>query len=238
MRRFAYLCAVLTAISLPSACSPDAEAAVGTICTKGRPCVMRIMDGDGSAFVDVNAANGQLQVSQVQGTSSRATYIASTFTSVTALDSLLNIESSDTLGFIVKQVCIGPGTATASASTNVQLIRRTTASTLGSAVSAEVTAGSNSLAKMDPSDSNWAGIVRVGGTEGTAGAILDSFSVHVGQTGAANGIPAGMICKDYCDNAYTKCPIVASGVANGLSVMFTGTAGGTGQSASVTFVAN
>jgi hypothetical protein len=208
--------------------------AQATGCNASRPCYFVIRSGNSATKAGVNN-QGALEV--VTSTSTKATYIASTGSqALTALDSLANLEATDNQGFRITKICIAPGVATAGASTLVQVIRRTTASALGVAVSAEVTTGTNSLAKMNPADSNWTGVFRIGGTEGTAGAILDSFNVHVGQTGAANGQPSGMICKEYCNGGYEQCPKVPSGTANGVSVMFTGTAGGTGQSASITFI--
>jgi len=172
------------------------------------------------------------------GKSDDASYIVAATSAFTAVDSILNLEAEAGRGFRITKVCINPGSATTAANTLWQLIRTTTASSAGAAITAEVTSGNNALVKMDPGDSNWSGAARTSGTEGTSGAILDSGNVYVNiaATGST-GTSLGTQCKEY-GLVDGKQPIVAAGTTNGVKLMFTGTAGGTGQSAAIHFIAN
>lgn len=192
-----------------------------------------IKDGDSSTLADVDA-NKNLKVTE--GESTEATYIAAATSAFTASDSILNIEAEASRGFRIARVCIQPGNATAAVSTLWQLIRTTTASSGGTSITAEVTSGNNALAKMDPGSANWSGAVRTGGTEGSSGAIIDSGNLWVGVAATGTG-PSQADCRDYGGNGL-RMPTVAAGTTNGVKLMFTGTAGGTGQSATIYFIAD
>lgn len=156
-------------------------------------------------------------------------------TAFTAVDSFLNIESEARRGFYITKVCITPGSATAAAYTQWQLIRTTTVSSAGTVIAAEVTSGNNVNAKMDQRNANWIGVVRTGGTEGTSDAILDSDNIFVNITATPPTV-INQMCRDYCIGNM-KCPYIPQGIANGVKLMFTGTAGGASQSARIEIIA-
>ena len=169
---------------------------------------------------------------KAQNLSNRAAYRIGTFTAYTVLESLINLEAEAERGFYITRICINPGTQTTAGHVPVQLIRTTTVSSAGTVISPEQVAN-NYLSKNNPTDNNWAGIARTGGTEGTSGAGLDLFTVFI-PTGTTLG--NGEICKEYCI-AGTKCPFVSKGVNNGVKLMFQGGTGAGFQSASIDFVA-
>jgi len=153
----------------------------------------------------------------------------------TAVDSLLNVEAEANRGFYITKVCVTPGSATAAAYTLWQLIRTTTASSGGTVIAAEVTSGNNVNAKMDQRNATWTGIVRTGGTEGSSGAILDSDMIFVNITATPPAV-IDEFCREYC-NENEKCPFVPKGVTNGVTLMFTGTAGGASQAGRIEIIA-
>jgi len=155
-----------------------------------------------------------------------AGYIVSTSNAaITATGDVLSLEAEPGRGFRIARLCIHPGSATAAAIVQWQLIRTTTASSGGTVISQEVTSGNNSLAKMDPADSNWGGVARAAGaTEGTSGAIIANGMVHKAVTATPpSTFPES--CNEFGLNGM-KMPTVASGVTNGVKIMYEGTAGG------------
>lgn len=160
------------------------------------------------------------------GASSRPTYIASVSGQATTAAVVLSIESSAGTGFKLASWCVGITNATAAAGVTVTVQRRTTASSGGTALTAEGT-GATSISKMDPADGNFGGIARLGGTPGTAGAVLDQHAFMVGELGAgtADGVGPTPFCQEYGTRG-DKMPTVLPGVGNGLTINMT--AAGTG----------
>ena len=174
-----------------------------------------------------------------QGKSDIASYVlATTNAAITAGGSdVLSLEAEASRGFRISKLCIYPGSATAAAIVQWQLIRTTTASSGGTQITAEITSGNNSLAKMDPGDASWSGVARApGATEGSSGAILDSGMAHVAIT-ATPPTTFPYFCREYglIDG---KQFVVAAGTTNGVKLMFEGTAGGVDLGAAIHFVAN
>jgi len=184
---------------------------------------------------DLASVNTHGSILTTEGESDSATYEVSLSTvSYTAVESLINLEAEASRGFRISQLCINPGWATAVAMTQWQLIRTTTASSAGTVISAEGTT-THSVTKMDPGDSNWSGVARTGGTEGTSGAVLDQGTIFV-PTLTTPPTVVGWQCREYGMNG-GKLPEVAAGTANGVKLMFTATAGGAAQSAMIRFIA-
>lgn len=175
-----------------------------------------IKDGNSAGVAEVNP-NGSLEV--VDGRSSRPTYIVSVGGQATTAAYILSIESSAATGFKLVQLCVGSSNATAAAAVTVTVARRTTASSGGTALTAEGT-GATSVSKVDPSDGNFTGIARLGGTPGAAGPVLDQFGFSVGEIAAGTADTAGppVFCKSYGGATGEKPPTVSPGAANGLSI--------------------
>lgn len=175
-----------------------------------------IKDGSSSTLLKINA-NSAAEV--VDGRSSRPTYIASVGAQATTAAVILSIESSAGTGFKLVQWCTGITNATAAAGVTVTVQRRTTASSGGTALTAEGT-GTTSISKFDPADSNYGGVARLGGTPGTAGAILDQQGFQVGELGAGTADATGpaAFCKTYGGSTGEKPITVAAGTASGLSI--------------------
>lgn len=152
------------------------------------------------------------------GASTRPTYIASAGSLATTALYNMSIESSSTTGFKVPKICVGLSNATAAAAVTVTVQRRTTASSAGTLATAEGTA-SPAVSKLDPSDGNFGGIVRITSTLGTAGAVVDQWGIAIGEVGAGTADAPGpaVFCKSYGEFG-DKMPTVASGVANGISI--------------------
>ena len=191
--------------------------------------------GVGTTNVAKVNADGSLQVNE--GPSRRVTYIASSSALVTTAAFNLSLEAEAARGFKVSQICVGISPATAAAAVTVSVNRRTTASSGGTAATAEGT-GADSVSKMDPADANWTGVVRRTGTLGTVGPTLDQFAFTAPELGAGAADPGVFpYCKQYGLNG-EKLPTVLAGTTNGLSV--SATAPGAGGLAagfiSVTFV--
>lgn len=149
----------------------------------------------------------------------------------------INLHSEVGRGFRITKLCIQPGSATAAAHVQWVLRRATTAPSGGTTITAEVTSGNNFLAKMDPADSNWGGVASTAATEGAAGAILDAGNAFVMITATPPAAGASFFCREYglIDG---KQPVVASGVGNGVTLLWEGTAGGADFGAQIHFVAN
>lgn len=165
---------------------------------------------------------------------SRGTYTVHAVSAFAAVDSIINLESSEDKGFRITKLCIQPGSATAAAYTLWQLIRTTTASSGGTLIANEGTT-TNAVTKLYAGDTDWPGIARTGGTEGTSGAVIDQGYAFVGTATTAN-VP---FCIEYCTN-FTMCPTVepygTAAPRPGVKLMFTGTAGGASQAATIHFV--
>lgn len=152
----------------------------------------------------------------------------------TAVESLINLEAEASRGFKIQQICITPGSATAAAWTLWQLIRTTSASSVGTVIAAESTT-THSVTKMTPTAANWAGAARTGGTEGTSGAVIDGGTVFVNITATPPAHAGQVFCRDY--GTWGEMPTIAAGTTNGVKLMLTATAGGASQSAQIRFIA-
>jgi hypothetical protein len=185
------------------------------------------------ATSDLAGVNTNKALSTAPGDSTRDSYAVILLSvAYTAVDSLINLEAEAGRGFQITQICINPGWATAVAQTTWQLIRTTTASSAGTVISAESTT-THTVSKMNPASSNWSGIARTSGTEGTSGAVLDQGTIFVPINVTPPAVPR-IFCRDYKgDNGQP--PTVIAGTTNGVKLMFTGTAGGATQSAYLRF---
>lgn len=220
-------------------------AVVGFLVASGAALLLaqgiRVMSGSSTSLATVTT-NNALEV--VQGESDRASYEVSVANqAVTTTDSIVNLHAGATIGFRVTKICVQPGETTVFGNAGFrlwQLIRRTSAPTAGVTIGTETTTGNNGLAKMDPADANWSGTAMIGGTEGTAGAILDSGVAYVrlaSNTATQASVPDVFQCHQFGTGG-DKEPIVAAGTANGVSLMFAGVTGGTNVSGQIHFVAN
>lgn len=154
----------------------------------------------------------------VLGATTRASYIASVGAQATSAAITLSIESSATQGFKVTKICVSGSVATAAAAVNVTVQRTTTASSAGTALTAEGT-GTTAISKMDPSSSNYGGIARLAGTPGASGAMLDQWGYTAGEVGAGAADPPSQptYCKTYTDDG-AQAPTVSAGVTNGIII--------------------
>jgi hypothetical protein len=194
---------------------------------------IRLMSGASS---DTATVNTNKSILTTEGKSAAATYeVHVSAIAVTASDGVINLESESGRGFRISQVCINPGQATAAAWVQWQLIRTTTASSGGTVISSESTT-THSITKMDPADATWSGLARFAATEGTSGAVLDAGTLFVNIAATPPSHPGHSFCREYGMNG-GKLPTVGAGVANGVKLMFTGTAGGAGLSAMIRFIA-
>jgi hypothetical protein len=171
-----------------------------------------IKSGAASDLATVDTAKN-IRVST--GQSTRATYVASTSALAGATLHTLSIEASASLGFKLVQWCVGLSNATAASSVAITVNRRSTASTAGTALTAEGT-GALSISKVDPASANFGGVARSDGTLGTIGPTLDQYNFQVGiiATGAGS---QQWVCQRY-DYEGAQLPVVLAGVANGLSI--------------------
>jgi hypothetical protein len=143
------------------------------------------------------------------------TYAASVSGQATTAAILLSIEAPAATGFRLTGICLsGLSNATAAAAVTVTVQRRTTASSGGTALTAEGT-GATVVSKFIPTSANFPGIARLNGTPGTAGAVLDQFGTQVATGLTSPNTDA--ICKTYGLVGEAQ-PSVAPGVANGLSI--------------------
>lgn len=172
----------------------------------------------GSQCANVNTGGA---VETIDGKSTRPTYIASSSALVTTAAYNLSVDAESGRGFKVTRVCVGVTNATAAAGVTVAINRRSTASSGGTAATAEGT-GADSVSKFDPADASWAGNVRRTATLGTIGATLDQWSFMVGELAAGTADTPGLPvqCKDYGQWG-TKPIVVLAGTNNGLSVTVT-----------------
>lgn len=172
----------------------------------------------GGATSDLASVDTNKNVRTSVGASSRPTYIASVSGQACSAAVTLSIESSAGTGFKLAKVCANTTQATAGTGVTVTVQRRTTASSSGTALTAEGT-GTTSVSKMDPSDGNYGGVARLGGTPGTGGAVLDQWAYTTGEIGTgAETQPSYTFCKTYGD-AGEKMPTISAGTANGASIV-------------------
>lgn len=171
------------------------------------------------ASSDLATVNTAKSLYVIRGASTLATYSCTmTALASTALYSM-QLDAEAGRGFKVQKICVSANSpATAAAAVTVTVNRRSTASTGGTAATAEG-ASSPSVSKFDPADSNWSGRCAQTPTLGTAGALLDGWSQTVGEIGAGTADPASgtPFCKTYGDES-EKAPVVLAGTANGISV--------------------
>lgn len=174
-----------------------------------------IKSGSSSNLLTINGAGAALVV---DGRSAEASYTCNASGLVTTALYSMQLEAEVSRGFQVKRVCVGVSNVTAATAVTVTINRRTTASSGGTAATAEGTA-SPSVSKRDPADGNFGGVCRQTGTLGTIGALVDSFSFQVGELGAGTADVQGpaVFCKEYGERGMKPITVLA-GVANGLSV--------------------
>jgi hypothetical protein len=163
------------------------------------------------------------------GQSSRTSYVATVAGATTTAAYNLQVESSASVGFKVKRICVTYALGATAAGTVITttVSRRTSASSGGTALTNEGT-GTTAVSKLDYSAANYTGLARgLAATLGTAGATLDQWqfpqTVVAGTTGITQ--PA-VICRDY-DALGAQPIIVQAGTANGLAVNVS--AGGAGS---------
>jgi hypothetical protein len=173
-----------------------------------------LKSGAGSDLATVDSEKN-LRVSQ--GNSTRPTYIASASGIATTALYNLTIEAPNTQGLKLVSWCVGVSNATAAAAVSVQVSRRTTASSAGTQLVNE--AAGNAVTRMDPGDAAFGGIVRLTGTLGTAGAMLDQHSFTIGEQGAGTADVPGLpvFCRTYGLSG-EKLPTVVAGVNNGITI--------------------
>lgn len=175
-----------------------------------------IKSGAGADLATVNSLKAILVA---EGGSSKATYIASSSALVTTALFSMQLEAPAGNGLKIHQICVGITNATAAAGVTVQVGRRSTASSGGTALTNEGT-GADSVGKLDPNDGNFTGVARRTGTLGTIGPILDQWGFQVGELAAGTADVPGPApyCRNYGLGSYTKPIVVTAGVANGISV--------------------
>jgi hypothetical protein len=204
-----------------------------------------------AAFAGVNVISGSSPAAQVwfvnqygtakivRGKSDAATYSCAATGLVTTAAYTMQINGEAGRGMRVQKICVGGSPATAAALQTITIQRRTTASTGGTAATAEGTA-SPSVSKFDPGDSNFSGVCAITPTLGTAGAVLDGWGQTVPEIGAGAADPGSqaVFCKTYGDES-EKAMITAAGTGNGLSVSVSaaGAGGLAAGSISVIFIA-
>jgi hypothetical protein len=195
-----------------------------------------LKSGAGSDLATVDTAKN-LRVAL--GAPTRATYTCSAGGLATTAAYALSLESEVSRGFKIARICVGTSVATAAALQTVTVKRETAASSGGTAVTAEGT-GTSSVAQHVPGTGNWGGVCRITGTAGTAGALLDTWGMTVGELGAGAADPGSppVFCKTY-GVAGEQMPTVASGTANGVDVRVTaaGAGGLASGSIAITFIA-
>jgi len=171
--------------------------------------------GTDQATVDTNK-----NLRTTAGASTRPTYICSAGGLTTTALYSLSLEAPASPGFKLAGWCVGVTGATAAAAVTVTVQRRTTASTGGTAATAEGTA-TPAMSKMDPADGNFGGRCVQTATLGTAGAVLDQQGFMVGEIGAGAADPPSIssFCKYYDTGGSSfKMPTVSAGTANGISI--------------------
>jgi hypothetical protein len=174
-----------------------------------------ILRGGGTTNQAKVNAVGSLRTNE--GPSDRATYVASAGGLATTAAYSLSIESGVSVGFKISQICVSLSGATAVQTLSVQVQRRTTASSGGTVAAAEGTTAAGSVSKMDPASANYSGVVRVTGTVGTAGAMIDQWGQYLPVVATGAG---PTYCKVYGMNG-DQLPTAVAGVTNGISILVT-----------------
>lgn len=192
-----------------------------------------IKDQNSSTGAEVNS-NNALEV--VQGKPSRVTYIASVSGQAATSAYIVSLEADASLGIKIVSICVGTSNATAAAAGTITVQRRTTASSGGTALTAEGT-GATAVSKLDPADGNFAGVARLGGTPGTGGAVIDQYGFTVGEIGAGTADPPGLpvFCRDY-GMAGSKPIVISAGTSNGVSVNVSAAGAGALNAGSISIV--
>jgi hypothetical protein len=143
------------------------------------------------------------------------TYVASVSGQPTTAAILLTVEAPAAQGFRLVRWCVsGLSNATAAAAVTVTVRRTTTASSGGTALTAEGT-GTTAVSKYIPTSANFPGVARLNGTPGAAGAVFDQIGYTVATAFASPD--AGLMCKEY-GLAGEAQPSVPPGVTNGISI--------------------
>lgn len=170
------------------------------------------------ASTDTLTVNTNKAALVIDGVSTKASYTANIQGEATTAAITVSLEAPAAQSVRIVRICSASSTATAAAAVSVVVQRRTTASSAGTLVANEAT-GSDAVSKHDPADGSYGGIVRIGGTPGTVGAVLDAWSYTAGELGAgAADPPSGHpICKEYGERG-TKPISVLAGVTNGITV--------------------
>jgi hypothetical protein len=154
------------------------------------------------------------------GASTRPTYVASVSGQACSAAVVLSLEASVSTGFKLADITVNTTEATAGTGVTVTVQRRTTASSAGTALTAEGT-GTTAVSKMDPADANFGGVARLGGTPGTGGATLDQYAFTTGEVGTgAETVPSYAFTRTYGGpgGGTFKMPTVQAGTANGLTI--------------------
>lgn len=194
----------------------------------------------GGATSDLANVDANKNLRVADGPSTRPTYLVSMGAQATTAAMTLSIEASAGTGFKLAFFCVSSSVATAAAKVDVVVQRRTTASSGGTACTAEGTTVGGAgcaVSKNDPADANYAGVARNGGTPGTAGAVIGQYGFTVGELGAGAADPNGQApwCLDFGTRG-GKMPTVAAGTSNGLTI--TVSAAGAGGLAAGAITAN
>jgi hypothetical protein len=195
---------------------------------------VKMLGSDGSSTASVNT-NGALE--EVRGKSVRATYSCTATGLTTTSAYTMQLAAGSAKAIRIFKICTGTTSATAAALQTITVQRRTTASSGGTAATAEGTS-SPAVSKFDPADSNFSGICTVTPTLGTAGAVLDGWGQMVGELGAGAADPPSLpvFCKSYFDMGYEKPIVIQAGTANGVSVSATAAGSGGLASGSITMM--
>lgn len=176
---------------------------------------IQIQSGTTTNTADVNA-NSALRVTE--GRSTRATYIASALAQATTAAITVSLEAPATQTVYVTRICTSGSAATTASAINVTVQRRTTASSGGTLLTNEGT-GSSVISKLDPADGNYAGVGRLGGTPGTAGAVITGWGYTDSEIAAGTADPDGFFvhCREFGIHG-GKPLTISPGIANGISV--------------------
>lgn len=192
-----------------------------------------IQSGTSGNLADVNT-NSSLRV--VEGRSTKTSYVASVGAQATTAAITLSLEAPATQTVYISRVCTSGSVATAAAAVNVTVQRTTTASSGGTALTAEGTS-TTAIAKLDPADGNYAGVGRLGGTPGTSGAMIGQWGYTTGELGAGVSDPSSMLsyCREFGVSG-VKPIVISAGVSNGVIVTVSSHGAGGLASGAITVV--
>lgn len=169
------------------------------------------------------------------GQSGRPTYVASIANIGGGSNRVVTVHAEANLGIKVIRVCFGSVSPTAGVATHAILQRRTAAGSGGTLATDSAALGALSIARLNTASPVFGGVVRLDGTPGTAGTIVDQWSALTPSTPATIGWP---YCHDYGQNG-EQVPTVPAGVANGISLEVTaaGAGGLINESIKIVFIA-